>query len=97
MNKIFFQIKIILGWTECSATECGQKGIRRRTRECKTGYCTDPLIDEENCKQIECAHWEEWGPWEECKIKKCGEQGQRIRHRNCSNQGLFALDNYNKN
>ncbi|KAL7080540.1 hypothetical protein ACQ4LE_000017 [Meloidogyne hapla] len=71
-------------WSNCSSAECGQNGTRRRTRECQSGHCIEPLNEEENCKQIDCAHWEEWGPWGDCNIEKCGEQGQRTRHRNCS-------------
>jgi hypothetical protein len=69
-------------------TECGKNETRRRTRECQLGHCIQSLIEESNCKQIECAHWEEWGPWGDCKVEKCEEKGLRTRQRNCSIEGF---------
>ena len=78
-------------WSQCSK-ECGEGGIRTRTRECPgeknhpSVTCGENRLESEACNTHLCTNheWGEWGEWSNCPNLMTNKQ---VRKRECIGEG----------
>uniref|UniRef100_A0A0N5BJ20 Peptidase M12B domain-containing protein n=1 Tax=Strongyloides papillosus TaxID=174720 RepID=A0A0N5BJ20_STREA len=74
-------------WSECSSSQCGEKGKQVRTRKCSGEKCNGSEIESQIC-QIIClknnGKFTTWSSWSECSpIIDCKTETFRKRTRDC--------------
>ena len=82
-------------WGACSATACGMKGQKTRTRTCDNpvpkhggNTCVGSVTETAVCEAPPClvdGRWSNYGEWSACSATECGTVGQHTRTRTCDN------------
>jgi hypothetical protein len=82
-------------WGVCSATTCGSKGKKTRTRTCDNptpahggNTCIGSVTETVDCEAPPClvnGGWGNYGEWSACSASECGTVGQHTRTRTCDN------------
>ncbi|CAG5080554.1 Oidioi.mRNA.OKI2018_I69.PAR.g9643.t2.cds [Oikopleura dioica] len=82
-------------WSDCSVT-CGMGGDRSRVRTCEkpanvTADCTEPLIQNQACRNSPCPMLTMWSQWTACSEECDSRMGVTTRERTCEH-GMIGED-----